>query len=313
MSRKASSSAPAATPPALSTTLPSPSPSTSLATDPLPAVRVNPAHLAELKTALDEVVKNHLTSQRFTPSHMHALVHLVLGYASVALALGSALYPYVYRDTTFDESRPVLIAGAAGYGALQALLWAWKRWVERGEVFRGKRRRVVKRIETDLVKVNTSTSFLPAPAPMITLSPHSRPASPASPASPISPLSPSLGAHEHDTRPGISTGPARRAGGRGQAEQATLDSTHEKAETEHAERAGEQQSDAAGPTYLVHLTLTTTSNGGKSLLRRARVVAGRPVGSLVDAAGGVEAGEAARWLDALLADAGVVRLDEARE
>lgn len=33
-----------------------------------------------------------------------------------------------------------------GYFTLQGVLWAWKRWVEKGEVYRGKRRRMAKRV-----------------------------------------------------------------------------------------------------------------------------------------------------------------------
>lgn len=45
----------------------------------------------------------------------------------------------------------MLWLAVGAYGVLQAALWAWKRWVERGEVFCGKRRRVVKRV-SDLLR-----------------------------------------------------------------------------------------------------------------------------------------------------------------
>lgn len=47
---------------------------------------------------------------------------------------------------SFEESKPVLWISVIGYFVLQTALWAWKRWVEGGEVFRGKRRRVIKRV-----------------------------------------------------------------------------------------------------------------------------------------------------------------------
>ena len=150
------------------------SPSLSLATDPLPTVRVNKSHLAEIKTSLDDIVKKvcvpilctvqtrhksqkpwirrpdkltkqYLADQAFTPSHLHATVHLVCGYASCLISLGAFLYTYL-KGMSFEESKPYLWIGVIAYGAFQSALWAWKRWVERGEVFRGRRRRVVKRV-----------------------------------------------------------------------------------------------------------------------------------------------------------------------
>ena len=70
-------------------------------------------------------------------------MHLSLGYTSIFLALGSCLYSW---RLTFEESKPALWIGVAGYFVLQGVLWAWKRWVEAGEVFSGKRRRMVKRV-----------------------------------------------------------------------------------------------------------------------------------------------------------------------
>ena len=60
----------------------------------------------------------------------------------------------------------------------------------------------------------------------------------------------------------------------------------------------------------MHVTLSTTSNNGKSLLRKSRVVAGRGVGEFVDVNGGVEVGEVGRWLNGLLSDAGLVGAEE---
>lgn len=155
------------------------SPSLSLATDPLPTVRVNKSHLAEIKTSLDDIVKKvcvastrtshtchrsmdkltkqYLADQAFTPSHLHATVHLVCGYASCLISLGAFLYTYL-KGMTFEESKPYLWIGVIAYGAFQSALWAWKRWVERGEVFRGRRRRVVKRVSTFIIFARNSTA-----------------------------------------------------------------------------------------------------------------------------------------------------------
>lgn len=62
--------------------------------------------------------------------------------------------------------------------------------------------------------------------------------------------------------------------------------------------------------YVVHLALSTTSNNGKSLIHKSRVVVARGVGELVDEAGGVEEGEVKRWLAGVLREAGVVGVDD---
>ena len=85
----------------------------------------------------------HLSDQSFTPSLLHPTVHLSLGYGSILFALGGMAYTYKIE---FNDSRPALLVAVVGYFTLQTLLWAWKRWVERGEVFRGRRRRLVKRV-----------------------------------------------------------------------------------------------------------------------------------------------------------------------
>ncbi|OWZ37783.1 hypothetical protein C356_04557 [Cryptococcus neoformans c45] len=204
-----------------------PPPSDSLMTDPLPTVTVNNANVAEIKSALDDIVKKYLLDQSFTPSLLHPTVHLVLGYASVVLALSSVVYSL---RVSFDDSKPVLWAAVVGYCVLQTALWGWKRWVEKDEVFRGKRRRMVKRIETDHLQVVTSSALA-----------------------------------------------------------------------------------APGPSYAVQLALSTTSNNGKSLIHKCRVAVARGVGELVDADGGVEEGEVRRWLAGVLADAGLVGVDDGLE
>ncbi|WOO77038.1 putative signal peptidase complex subunit 2 [Vanrija pseudolonga] len=262
-----------------STTSPAPTLSTSIATDPLPTVRVNKANLAEIKTALDDIVRKHLTDQAFTPSRLHPTVHLSLGYASVILALGASAYCYFLP---FEESKTVLWIAVIGYGALQSLLWAWKRWVEKGEVFRGRRRRIVKRIETDLIQIYSSTSVVGPIESVLSVSPNSRPSSPISATTPIaspltspSSLSPSSSGSQLSSVANSSSGP-----------------------------------DPRGPSYTVRLTLSTTSNNGKSLIHKARVVSGKHVGEVIDEDGGVEEGEVARWISGLLDDAGLVDVED---
>lgn len=68
--------------------------------------------------------------------------------------------------------------------------------------------------------------------------------------------------------------------------------------------------DPRGPSYTVRLTLSTTSNNGKSLIHKARVVSGKHVGEVIDEDGGVEEGEVARWISGLLDDAGLVDVED---
>ena len=140
-----------------------------LATDPIPHIKVNNANLAEIKSSLDEAVKGvshlfnylpqpanparkstdvqHLKSQSFTPSLLHPTVHLSLGYLSIIIGMGSYLWS---MKMNFEESKYITWFGVSSYFILQGVIWAWKRWVERGEVFNGKRRRMVKRVSPSL-------------------------------------------------------------------------------------------------------------------------------------------------------------------
>lgn len=126
-----------------------PAPKDSLATDPLPTVTVNNANIAEIKSALDDIFKTYLLDQSFTPSVLHPTVHLALGYSSVVLALSSVLYSL---RVSFEDSKPVLWVAVVGYSLLQTALWGWKRWVEKDEVFKGKRRRMVKRVRLEWMR-----------------------------------------------------------------------------------------------------------------------------------------------------------------
>ncbi|OCF41000.1 hypothetical protein I317_05199 [Kwoniella heveanensis CBS 569] len=259
-------------------------PLSSLAEDPLPTVVVNNANLVEIKSALDDIVKKHLLEQSFTPSLLHPTVHLSLGYSSILLALGSVLFSL---RVSFEDSKPVLWLAVIGYSVLQSALWAWKKWVEKGEVFKGRRRRMVKRIETDHVQIISSTTLTPPPAPQVTFSPHTRPQSPTSaPTSPISTSSPAFPAASlpaSSSPSSLSTSSSTSTAGTG---------------------AG------TGPSYMLTLNLSTTSNNGKSLIHKSRATVGKTVGEFIDEQGGVEAGQVVRWLTTILSEAGLVGAEE---
>lgn len=136
---------------------------------------------------------------------------------------------------------------------------------------------LTRQIETDLIQIHTQTTLHPPPAPLLAVSPDSRPSSPTSPTSSTPALSPSSSISM------LSEPPATPSG---------------------------MNPHPRGPTYLVHLTLSTTSNNGKSLIHKARVVSGKHIGEVVDEDGGVEAGEVQRWIAGLLDEAGLVGVEE---
>jgi hypothetical protein len=60
----------------------------------------------------------------------------------------------------FEESKYITWFGVSSYFILQGVIWAWKRWVERGEVFNGKRRRMVKRVSNFSLQASLSATRL---------------------------------------------------------------------------------------------------------------------------------------------------------
>ena len=134
-------------------------------------------------------------------------------------------------------------------------------------------------IETDLVQIISSTTLSPPTKASITFSPHTRPSSPTStPSSPSQSASPILPPPRQPIPPSTPSFTSK---------------TYKE-----------------GPTYLLNLTFSTTSNNGKSLLHKARIASGRYVGEFVDEEGGVEEGEVARWVGGLLSDAGLVGAED---
>ncbi|WVQ68555.1 uncharacterized protein L199_006764 [Kwoniella botswanensis] len=242
-----------------------------IATDPLPTIKVNNANLGEVKAALDEIVKKHLQNQSFTPSLLHPTVHLSLGYSSVIVALSSVLYSL---KVNFEDSKPILWIAVVGYTILQVVLWAWKKWIEKGEVFKGKRRRMVKRIETDHIQILSSTSLDSPSQPQLTISPHTRPSSPTSVPTSPNPSSPST----------ISTLPTTNLSS--------------------FANVGPGSETVVGPSYNLQLTLSITSNNGKSLIHKSRLIVGKLIGELIDEDGGIEKNEFERWLNTVLDDLG---------
>ncbi|WRT68709.1 uncharacterized protein IL334_005689 [Kwoniella shivajii] len=270
-----------------------------LTNDSLPVVMVNNANLGEIKSALDDIVKSHLQNQSFTPSLLHPTVHLSLGYSSVIIALSSVLYSY---KVEFENSKSILWIAVIIYTILQITLWGWKRWVEKGEVFKGKRRRMVKRIETDHIQIISSTSLSSPPIPQISFSPHTRPSSPTSiPTSPNQSYSSSF-----SNSPTIPSTPSSTL----LTPQTSNSGTNLISSTTTTTSTSTSTSTGEGPSYILQLNLSTTSNNGKSLIHKSRSVVGKSVGEFIDQQGGVESGEVNRWLLTVLGEAGLVGSEE---
>lgn len=151
-------------------------------------------------------------------------------------------------------------------------------------------------IETDHVQITTSTTLTSPPQPSITHSPHSRPSSPIlpPPSSPKSAMGHPSSATTPTSKPLTSISKSTTISAPG------LTNTNGTGAT----------GTGTGPSYIVNLTLSTTSNNGKSLLTKSRVVSGRSVGEFIDEDGGVEEGQVERWLAGLLGEAGLVGVEE---
>lgn len=171
-------------------------------------------------------------------------------------------------------------------------------------MFSGKRRRIIKRIETDFVRVESYTSLddLVVAQPQITFSPHTRPSSPSlQPTSPIK-LSPSSTLPL--SNPSSPSSPTSSVKTLSHSRDITTTSTTS------TTTASSTPIKANGPIYSISLNLSTTSNNGKSLIHKSRVVAGKTIGEFIDENGGVEEGQVTRWLSGLLVDAGLVGAEE---
>lgn len=57
-----------------------------------------------------------------------------------------------------------------------------------------------------------------------------------------------------------------------------------------------------GPTYSLTLLYTHTTNSGKSLIRKAKIIEGRGVGEFFDSDGGLEETFVDTWVTDLMAD-----------
>ncbi|GAA5977209.1 hypothetical protein JCM11641_003877 [Rhodosporidiobolus odoratus] len=158
-----------------------------------PVIKVNTANLSELKTAVDDVVKEYFSdpSHRFSRSYVHDDVRLALGWAAVAVAGATGWYGY---KTQFRESKELVGSGVVVYVVLNTVLALYAAFVEKNTIFVGKRRTFSSRITTELLTLSslasassshtTSSSWVPFPISLLAPSPKS-PATPSSSAAPV--------------------------------------------------------------------------------------------------------------------------------
>ncbi|KAI5475434.1 hypothetical protein MNV49_001424 [Pseudohyphozyma bogoriensis] len=116
--------------------------------------------LKTLKLTVDDAVRVYFTTkQPFTQSHLHTDVRLVLGWSAVLIGFAAAYYGYTHP---FHESKLIVGAGVAAYALLSTLSWAYIVWVEKDEIFVGKRRTLSSRISTEILTI--SSTVPPSPS-----------------------------------------------------------------------------------------------------------------------------------------------------
>ncbi|KIL64090.1 hypothetical protein M378DRAFT_163564 [Amanita muscaria Koide BX008] len=138
-------------------------------------VKVNNASLTELKNACDDALKRFLSRpELFKQIHHHTDIRLALGWLSVLVAAGTALYGY---KVEFEKSKPVVWVGVGVYVILTTLQTLYTYFVQKNTVFVGKRKTFSKRILTERIIIDSST--IPAkkvqPPPSDSVSPKATP------------------------------------------------------------------------------------------------------------------------------------------
>ncbi|KAJ3554667.1 hypothetical protein NP233_g12371 [Leucocoprinus birnbaumii] len=139
-------------------------------------VKVNNSNVTELKNACDDAVKrvrrllpplilallNSLLwrtqylgrAELFTQIHLHTDVRLGLGWLSVFVAGGTALYGY---KVDFEKSKPVVWFGVIMYFLLTSIQTLYAYFVEGDTVFVGRRKTFSKRIITERITLSSKT------------------------------------------------------------------------------------------------------------------------------------------------------------
>ncbi|KAK2461162.1 hypothetical protein APHAL10511_006689 [Amanita phalloides] len=118
-------------------------------------VKVNNVSLTELKNACDDALKRFLSRpELFKQIHLHTDVRLALGWLSVLVASGTALYGY---KVEFEKSKSVVWVGVILYIVLTTLQTVYAYFVQKDTIFVGKRKTFSKRIITERVTIDSRT------------------------------------------------------------------------------------------------------------------------------------------------------------
>ncbi|KAF8633153.1 hypothetical protein AX17_004654 [Amanita inopinata Kibby_2008] len=118
-------------------------------------VKVNNASLTELKNACDDALKRYLSRpELFKEIHLHTDIRLALGWLSVFVAAGTALYGY---KVEFEKSKPVIWVGVILYMILTTLQTLYAYFIQGDIVFVGKRKTFSKRIITERITISSRT------------------------------------------------------------------------------------------------------------------------------------------------------------
>jgi len=134
-------------------------------------VKVNNANATELKNACDDAVKRYLSRpELFKQIHLHTDVRLGLGWLSVFVAAGAALYGY---KVDFEKSKPVVSIGLVIYIFLTLVQTLYAYFIEGNTIFVGKRKTFSKRIITE--RIHLSSTSLPSSPSSSSLSPANAP------------------------------------------------------------------------------------------------------------------------------------------
>ncbi|KAF9077313.1 microsomal signal peptidase 25 kDa subunit-domain-containing protein [Rhodocollybia butyracea] len=118
-------------------------------------IKVNNANVIELKNACDDAVKRHLSRpDLFNQIHLHTDVRLGLGWSSVFVAAGTALYGY---KVDFEKSKPIVWAGLIIYILLTAVQSLYAYFIEGDIVYVGKRKTFFRRIVSERISLSSRT------------------------------------------------------------------------------------------------------------------------------------------------------------
>ncbi|GAA5964263.1 hypothetical protein JCM3765_002790 [Sporobolomyces pararoseus] len=223
-------------------------------------VKTNPYSLSELKTSLDDTVKEFFSLPRnnFQTSYKHQDIKLLLGWTSVFIALGTSYYSYKKQD--FNLTKPLVTLGVGLYLILNTILVLYVQFFEQPKdlIWLGKRRTIASRISTEVLSISSTAFSTPfsnstqsswIPFPLSLLSSTSPPPPPP---------------------------------------------THSSSSSSNT--TSDKQQENKYPLYSLTLNYTHLANANKSLLNRKELVFLKPFEELFDEEGKISRDKVEKWL-----------------